>query len=111
MSKALKITELKDKDAFEQFIQNNRLTLVYFHANWCGPCRMMKAVFDGFPEEYQQAHIAIIDADRNKDLTEKLGIDCIPFLILYQEGKRLDFKRGAHSKEKIERWVLEHTKP
>ena len=42
-------------DTFESEIQNSdKLTLVDFWAEWCGPCKMLAPVIQAIAEKYQE---------------------------------------------------------
>lgn len=76
-------------DNFQQTIEKG-LTLVDFHATWCGPCRTLAPVIEKLPEKVQgKARIAKLDIDDAQKSIEPLGISSVPTVILFKDGKEI----------------------
>lgn len=76
--------------------------LVKFHADWCPPCRRFEPVLEELAHELQgRAIIAKVDADENPALTGKMGVDALPSLVFFQDGRETGRLVGIHSREKI----------
>lgn len=92
-----------DDENFQKVIANG-VTLVDFHASWCGPCRMIAPVVEELAETLNgKAQIAKLDIDKAQETTASLGITSVPTLILFKNGaevkrvvgvKDLDFLRS-----------------
>lgn len=62
--------------------------LVDFHADWCGPCKMMAPTLDAFAHERAgQVLVLKLDTDANQVAAERFGIRGIPTLIAFRGGK------------------------
>jgi thioredoxin 1 len=93
-----KITNAED---FMNTIHNG-LTLVDFNAPWCGPCRAQEPIIHQLSVEYQgRVHIAEINVDENQETAAKLGIQSIPTLTLFREGKELQRFVGLQPKSTL----------
>ncbi len=80
------IPDLTD-DTFQQTIARG-VTLVDFHAHWCGPCRMLSPIVKELAEQLQgRMQIAKVDIDAAQKTTAALGISSVPTLILFVDGK------------------------
>lgn len=77
--------------------------LVDFHAEWCGPCRMMGPVIDQVAESQSgNAVIAKLNIDHAPEIAQRYGVTSIPTLIVFKNGQPVASKRGAQSKAAIE---------
>jgi thioredoxin len=64
----------------ETFINKNGI-VIDFYATWCGPCRIMKPIFDNVADEYYNYHFYRVDIDKEEELSEMFGIEAIPSII------------------------------
>lgn len=87
-------------ESFEPMIQENKLVLVDFFATWCGPCKMIAPLIEQVADEYEgKAVVAKIDIDEEQELATKYGIESIPTVILFKDGKPITVEIGAHQKD------------
>lgn len=77
--------ELNERN-FETTISNG-VTLVDFHAPWCGPCRMQTPVLEKVGARFtDKAKIGAVNVDENPYIAAKFGIRSIPTIILFNNG-------------------------
>jgi thioredoxin 1 len=75
-------------DSFVDLINGKVPVLVYFSAEWCGPCKMMKPVLKQLKDRMgNNIRILKIDVDNNSSLAEIYKIRSVPAILLFQEGK------------------------
>ncbi len=74
---------------FDEVLQNaEKPVLVDFWAQWCGPCAVLGPILEKVAEDYQDKLIfAKADLDVVPNIAQKLGIDRVPMVILFKEGK------------------------
>ena len=90
-----------NKDNFEQSIANG-VALVDFWAEWCGPCKMQLPIIEEFSSEMEgKATIGKVNVDEELELAQSFGIQSIPTLILFKDGKPVKKLVGLHSKESL----------
>ena len=82
-------------------LSKNHLTLVDFWAAWCGPCRMLAPIVDELAEETEGVTFAKVNVDENPDVAIGLGIQSIPTLFLFKDGKAVDRSVGLQGKDAI----------
>lgn len=85
---AQNIVHLTDEN-FQETIAKG-LTLVDFHATWCGPCRMIAPIIEQLAGKVQgKASVAKLDIDQAQQATGSLQITSVPTLILFKDGKEV----------------------
>ena len=90
-----------NKDNFEQSIANG-VALVDFWASWCGPCKMQLPIIEEFSGEMEgKATVGKVNVDEELELAQSFGIQSIPTLILFTDGKPVKKLVGLHSKEAL----------
>ena len=90
-----------NKDNFEKSIANG-VALVDFWAEWCGPCKMRLPIIEEFSSEMEgKATIGKVNVDEELELAQSFGIQSIPTLILFKDGKPVKKLVGLHSKESL----------
>ena len=90
-----------NKNNFEQSISSG-VALVDFWAEWCGPCKMQLPIIEEFSSEMEgKATIGKVNVDEQLELAQSFGIQSIPTLILFKDGKPVKKLVGLHSKESL----------
>ena len=86
---------------FEQSILHG-VTMVDFDAPWCGPCRNQKPIIDALKKNYRgKATVQKINIDENQHIAMHLGIQSIPTIILYKDGKEMNRFIGVQNNETL----------
>jgi len=97
--------EITGKELQEK-INNNEKVIVEFWAEWCGPCRMMKPVFERVAlNNDTEVQMYTMDIDQNRDYAQTLGIRSIPTVKLFSNGNVTDTFVGVMNEEKIKSLV------
>ncbi|HEU4830346.1 MAG TPA: thioredoxin domain-containing protein [Gemmatimonadales bacterium] len=74
----------------------NAPVLVDFHADWCGPCRMMEPVLDNFAGAHAGRMLLLkLDTDANPGVAGRFGIRGIPTLIAFRNGREIGRHTGT----------------
>jgi thioredoxin 1 len=93
-----------DANNFIEFISKDEVVLVDFFATWCGPCRMLAPILEEI-NETGTASVGNVDVDTEEAISMAYGIQNIPTLIAFKNGKILGKKVGFMPKEKIVEWI------
>ena len=103
---ALEITDAN----LDEVLATDKLVVIDFWAEWCGPCKMISPIIDEIAEEYKEkAVVGKVNIDDNDECTSKFGIRTIPTVIFIKNGEVVDKTVGAGTKAmfvgKIEEWA------
>ena len=91
-----------DSSNFKETINSDKLVLVDFNADWCGPCRMMAPILEELAEERKDVVIASLNVDDNDDIAYEYNVSSIPCLIVFKNGEEVKRNIGLISKEDVE---------
>ena len=87
------------------------LVFVDFWAPWCGPCRRMAPILESIAKEYKgSVKVAKMNVDNYKKFSIDKGIEVLPTIVVYKDGKEITRLRGLVSKEDLVKIITEHTK-
>ena len=85
------------------------LELIDFYADWCGPCKMMKPIFDEIEKEYEgKVEFKKVDVEAETEMAQKFGVMSIPTFVVLKDGEEVDRKMGAMPKETLVEWLNSH---
>ena len=70
------------------------MEIIKFSAEWCGPCKAYKNIFDKVLSEYNDVSVIEVDVDKDTDITKKYGILSIPVKIISKNNVELDRVKG-----------------
>lgn len=89
-----------------EVLQAEGLVLVDFWAAWCPPCRRLAPTLEALAAESEgRLAVAKVDVDENPELARRYGIQSIPTLILFRDGRAVDKRLGALPKDDLRHFV------
>lgn len=96
-------TEITKLNFESEVLKSDKPVLVDFWAIWCGPCRMIAPFIKEIAEEYDEIKVCKLNVDVSPEIAVKYGIESIPTLILFKNGKAEKKLVGYMTKEEIVR--------
>lgn len=80
---------------YNQLVQDDKLILIDFYADWCAPCKKMEPFLDKINQDMaQDVKVIRIDVEANRKLSLDLKISAIPILRLYKNGEMVWEQNG-----------------
>ena len=101
--------ELTDANFQATVLDSNKLTVVDFWAEWCGPCRAIGPVIEELAKEYDgQINVGKVNVDVNPNLSVNYGITSIPAILFIKGGQIVDKQIGAVPKSVLDKKIKAH---
>ena len=99
-----------DNSNFNALLADNKLVVIDFWAQWCGPCRALSPIIEEVASEYEgKAIIGKCDTDTNNEIAMQFGVRNIPMLVFLKNGEIKDVHVGLIKKPdlvaKIEKFL------
>lgn len=87
-----------DEASFKQEISaaGNKLIVVDFYADWCGPCRMIAPKMVELAQEHCDVVFLKVNVDDNGDLSKEYGVSGIPHFVFIKNSKKVSEFSGAN---------------
>ena len=82
------------------------ITLHYFSAQWCAPCKVTKPVVQQVAAENpDKLYLNLIDVDADKSSTSKYGVRSVPTFVFEKNGTVVHRKSGGMSKGELQNLI------
>lgn len=96
------MSKIVNEGEFNSLISSEKIVVVDFYADWCGPCKIMSGVLEEIEAELAgKATVCKVNVDEDGPLAEKYGVVTIPNINIIVNGESVKNFIGVTSKEDI----------
>ena len=95
------LKHINEENFEEEVLRSKDAILVDFFATWCGPCQMLGPVLEKIANSRADFNIAKIDVDQMPELAIKYGVEVVPTMVIFKDGKVMKTMEGVRSENEI----------
>ncbi|EDW53093.1 thioredoxin-T [Drosophila sechellia] len=99
-----------NKDDLDQqlTLAEDKLVVIDFYADWCGPCKIIAPKLEELAEQYSDRVVVLkVNVDENEDITVEYKVNSMPTFVFIKGGDVLELLVGCNS-DKLAKLMEEH---
>lgn len=85
-----------------EVLNQSGVVIVDFYATWCGPCKMLAPVLESIDNEMGNIKVVKVDIDESRRLAMNYGIQSVPTIKIFKDGREVATRVGFQTKETLE---------
>lgn len=101
----MSIIEGTSENFQKEVLDSSIPVLVDFNATWCPPCRALHPTLEAMAEDNSDYKIVTVDIDAERALAASYGVNSIPCLIVFRDGKETDRRIGLQPRKRLEKML------
>ncbi len=101
LPKAGEIVHITKENYDAEVTKSEKIILLDFYADWCGPCQKMAPILQEIADERSDIKICKVNVDEQPELSAMFGIEAMPTLVVMKNGKILKTAVGYRAKSQI----------
>jgi thioredoxin 1 len=101
--------EFTDANFKTDVLDSDKLSVIDFWAEWCGPCRAIGPVIEELAKDYAgTVNVGKVNVDNNPSISMNYGITSIPAILFVKNGEVVDKLVGAQPKANFVKKIEQH---
>lgn len=102
-------TVYTDANFQSEVLDSDKLTIVDFWAQWCGPCLALGPTIDALAKDYEgKVNVGKLNADENPNVCIEYGVTGMPCVLFFKNGKVVDKQIGLAARNVFEKKILQN---
>lgn len=92
----------------EKVLKNDKLVIVDFFANWCGPCKIMGPRLEllvGSSDTADHVDLAMVDVDKVESVASLYSVSIIPAVFAVKGGQVIDQFVGQRDMDQLKSFI------
>lgn len=95
------MTEITNLTFSDLVLNSNKLVMLEFYIDGCGPCRRLDFMFTEASTIYTDIDFFKINSDENSEICKSLGVVGFPTILFFKGGQVVDKQVGGPAKQKF----------
>ena len=83
----MSVIKIDKNNYIREVVESDKVVLLDFYADWCGPCRMLGPVIHKIAEENPHIKVGKVNVDEEQELAAKFQVMSIPALFVLRNGE------------------------
>ena len=102
------IHHIENERVLSEVLNNEKLVIIDFFAEWCGPCQMLTPILQEIDKEYADSvEIYKVNVDESADCAMRYGVTAMPTMVFFKDGEEVERVVGYMPKEELEKIIKE----
>ena len=102
------IHHIENERVLSEVLNNEKLVIIDFFAEWCGPCQMLAPILKEIDEAYSdKVEIYKVNVDESADCAMRYGVTAMPTMVFFKDGEEVERVVGFLPKEELEKIIQE----
>ena len=95
-------------EELQSAVDTHGVALVDFHAEWCGPCKMLEPIVETLAAETSAA-VLKVDIDENQRLAQQYQVRGVPTLLLFSDGTPVEQVVGVRDEHTLRSLIEQYS--
>jgi thioredoxin 1 len=106
MAETHTLLEVEDNNFQKEVLESDTPVVVDFWAPWCGPCRYVSPIVEELSHDYNgKIRFVKMNTDENELAPMQFGIQVLPTLVIFNQGREVNRLIGFSPKEQLKRQI------